>query len=120
MVKSAGKKVLRSRTQIVFGGVFGGLADYIGIEATLLRLVPFILTVIAYIFLGPEGLLAFLILAIIFYALFGIFDQSKLFLDWPLLIFRLSYIGIFLMAYVTTVNHEAFHEQYLIEEKPLL
>ena len=58
-------------------------------------------------------------LAIILYVIFGIIDQSKIILDWPLLVFRLSYIGIFLMTYVTTLQHEAFHEQYLIEEKPI-
>ncbi len=59
---------------------------------------------------------AFYSVALLIYVLLGSFDQAKLILDWPLIVFRLSYIGAFLMAYVTTIQHEASHEEYLIED----
>lgn len=56
-------------------------------------------------------------LSIFIYAILGSIDQSKIILDWPLIVFRMLYSGVFLMAYLTIVQHEAFRERYLLEEQ---
>lgn len=54
------KKLYRSATDKMLGGIAGGLADYFDIDSTLIR-VLFILTV----FLGGGGIIAYIILWII-------------------------------------------------------
>ena len=47
-----GKKLYRSRTNRMVGGVIGGLADYLGIDATVLRIVYALLTIFTGFFWG--------------------------------------------------------------------
>lgn len=54
------RKLYRSRIDRVFGGVCGGLADYFGIDVSLVRL-AFVLLFL----LGGHGLLAYIILWIV-------------------------------------------------------
>ena len=54
------KKLERSRTESMIAGVCGGLADYFGVDPTVMRLI-FVLMVL----LGGHGLLVYLILWII-------------------------------------------------------
>lgn len=54
------KKLYRSKTNRKFLGVCGGLAEYFGIDATVLRLI----LVLAVIFAGV-GIIAYLVAALI-------------------------------------------------------
>ena len=54
------KKLYRSKTDRKFLGVCGGLAEYFGIDATVLRLI----LVLAVIFAGV-GIIAYLVAALI-------------------------------------------------------
>ncbi|HSF82807.1 MAG TPA: PspC domain-containing protein [Anaerolineales bacterium] len=54
------KRIYRSRKERMFAGVCGGLAEYFGIDPTLVRL----FFVFAALFGGP-GLLAYLIMLIV-------------------------------------------------------
>ncbi len=56
----AGKRLYRSRTEKMLGGVCGGLADYLDIDVTIIR----VLWVLASI-LGGSGALAYLVLWIV-------------------------------------------------------
>lgn len=56
----AGKKLYRSRSEKMLGGVCGGLSEYLDFDVTLIR----VLWVVATL-LGGSGLLAYLILWII-------------------------------------------------------
>lgn len=56
----AGKRLYRSRTENMLGGVCGGLADYLGFDVTLIR----VLWVLATL-LGGGGALAYLVLWIV-------------------------------------------------------
>jgi phage shock protein PspC (stress-responsive transcriptional regulator) len=60
VVEMAGKKLYRSRTEKMLGGVCGGLAEYLDFDVTLIR----VLWVLATL-LGGSGGLAYLILWII-------------------------------------------------------
>ena len=51
------KKLYRSRTDRVFGGVAGGLGDYLAVDPTLIRLL-FIIFALA----GGPGFLAYIIM----------------------------------------------------------
>lgn len=55
-----GKKLYKSRTDQKISGVCGGIAEYFGIDATLVRLIWAIITVFSA-FLG--GILAYIICA---------------------------------------------------------
>jgi len=59
-------------------------------------------------------------LIIVIYTVLGSIDQSKIVIDWPLVLFRLLYSAAFLMAYITVTEHEASEEEYLIEEKKII
>jgi len=54
------RKLYRSRSERMIAGVCGGLGDYFGIDPTLVRL----LFVVATLFGGPMGPLAYLIFMI--------------------------------------------------------
>ncbi len=54
------KKLYRSETDKVIFGVCGGIAEYAGIDSTLVRL-----GLIAFSLLGGSGILAYLIAAVI-------------------------------------------------------
>ncbi len=54
------KKLYRSKTDRKIWGVCGGIAEYFGIDPTIVRLVA-----VASIFLSGIGILAYLIMAII-------------------------------------------------------
>lgn len=54
------KRLYRSRTESMIAGVCGGLAQYFGIDPTIMRLIFLLL-----FFLGGNGLLIYLILWIV-------------------------------------------------------
>ncbi|MFN7036833.1 MAG: PspC domain-containing protein [Bellilinea sp.] len=54
------KRLYRSRQERMLGGVCGGLADYLGLDPTVVRLVFLLL-----FFLGGQGLLIYLIMWLI-------------------------------------------------------
>lgn len=54
------KRLYRSRQERMLGGVCGGLADYLGLDPTVLRLIFLLL-----FFLGGQGLLIYLIMWLI-------------------------------------------------------
>jgi phage shock protein C len=56
------KKLYRSRTDRMIGGVCGGLGKYLGLDATLLRLVAVLLLVLTGI---VPGVIAYLIIMVI-------------------------------------------------------
>lgn len=51
------KRLQRSRTEKMIGGVCGGLAEYFGIDPTIVRILWVVITLI-----GGAGILAYLIL----------------------------------------------------------
>ncbi|MFZ6021558.1 MAG: PspC domain-containing protein, partial [Chloroflexota bacterium] len=51
------KRLFRSRQERMLGGVCGGLAEYLGLDPTVVRLVFLLL-----FFLGGQGLLVYLIM----------------------------------------------------------
>jgi phage shock protein C len=53
----ADKKLYRSRTDSMLGGVCGGLAEYFGVDTTLVRLAAVVLTLA-----GGSGILAYIIM----------------------------------------------------------
>ncbi len=55
------RKLYRSRTERMLGGVCGGIGEYFGIDPTLVRL----LFVVAGLFGGPVGFIAYLIFLIV-------------------------------------------------------
>ena len=55
-----GKKLYRSTSDKMLGGVAGGLADYFGIDSTLVRVL-----FIVIVFLGGGGIIAYIILWIV-------------------------------------------------------
>lgn len=55
-----GKKLYRSTTDKMLGGVAGGLAEYFGIDSTLVRVL-----FIVIVFLGGGGIIAYIILWIV-------------------------------------------------------
>ncbi len=54
------KKLYRSRTNRVFGGVAGGLGDYLAIDSTLIRLF-----FIAFALAGGPGFLVYIIMLVV-------------------------------------------------------
>lgn len=54
--------------------------------------------------------------SLLVYVVLGSIDQSKIILDWPLIVFRVLYSGAFLMAYLTIVQHETSQDTFLISE----
>ncbi|MBI4304139.1 MAG: PspC domain-containing protein [Chloroflexi bacterium] len=54
------RRLYRSRTNRILWGVCGGLADYFGIDPTIVRLIAVLL-----VFAGGIGIIAYLVLAII-------------------------------------------------------
>ncbi|WP_322794267.1 PspC domain-containing protein [Bellilinea sp.] len=54
------KRLFRSRQERMLGGVCGGLAEYLGLDPTVVRLVFLLL-----FFLGGQGLLVYLIMWLI-------------------------------------------------------
>jgi len=59
-IPPASKKLYRSRTSVVLGGVCGGLADYLNMDVTLVRIIYLIL-----ILFGGTGVLLYIILWIV-------------------------------------------------------
>ncbi len=55
------RKLYRSRTERMIGGVCGGIGEYFGIDPTLVRL----LFVVATLFGGPAGPVAYLIFLVV-------------------------------------------------------
>jgi phage shock protein C len=55
------RKLYRSRSERMIGGVCGGIGEYFGIDPTLVRL----LFVVATLFGGPAGPVAYLIFLIV-------------------------------------------------------
>ncbi len=55
-----GKRLYRSRTERKLFGVCGGIADYFGIDPTIVRL-----AVAAFTFFGGSGIIAYIIGALI-------------------------------------------------------
>src|SRR3989344_2852219 len=49
-------------------------------------------------------------ISLLVYVMLGGIDQSKIILDWPLIVFRVFYGGAFLMAYLTIIQHETSHD----------
>jgi phage shock protein C len=56
------RKLYRSRKNKMLAGVCGGLGDYFGIDATLVRILWVLLTVVS---IGIGGILVYLILALV-------------------------------------------------------
>ena len=56
----AGKRLYRSRDNRIIAGVCGGLADYLNVDATLVRVVTVLVTLF-----GGSGILAYIILWIV-------------------------------------------------------
>ena len=54
------KKLYRSRTDYMIGGVCGGLAEYLGIDSTVVRLIMALAT-----FVGGMSLLVYLLMWLI-------------------------------------------------------
>ena len=54
------RKLYRSRTNRMLGGVCGGLGEYLGLDPTVVRLLWVLFT-----FVGASGLLAYLIFLLI-------------------------------------------------------
>ncbi|MFA5622723.1 MAG: PspC domain-containing protein [Candidatus Dojkabacteria bacterium] len=54
------KKLYRSETDIMIGGVCGGLGEYLGIDSTIVRLI-FVLILLS----GGSGILAYIVLWIV-------------------------------------------------------
>jgi len=59
------KKLSRSSNKKVFGGVIAGIGDYLNIEVVVLRAIPFLLTLLTYLFFGLNWAAIF-VLAIVF------------------------------------------------------
>ena len=59
---SEGKKLMRSNTNKVFAGVLGGIAEYLGMDPSVVRIVYTILTVCTAAF---PGVLIYLIMLLI-------------------------------------------------------
>ena len=56
--------------------------------------------------------------ALLVYVGLGGIDNSKIFLEWELVILRICYIAAFLFAYRVIVEHELAQEHFLIEDVP--
>ncbi len=56
-------------------------------------------------------------LPLLIYVFLGAIDQSKIILDWPLVVFRVFYTSSFLFAYLVIMEEELQGEQYLVESK---
>jgi len=54
------KKLYKSRTDVKLDGVCGGIAKYIGLDPTIVRLIWIIFT-----FLGGSGIIAYIICAVL-------------------------------------------------------
>lgn len=63
----AKKRLTKSRSNAVFGGVFAGMADYLETESLFLRASPFILTILIYLFFGSEAMFGIILAIIILY-----------------------------------------------------
>jgi phage shock protein C len=59
---AAQKKLIRSRSDKMIAGVFGGLGNYLNIDPTILRLIYVFITIFSGVF---PGLIAYIIAAII-------------------------------------------------------
>lgn len=58
--------------------------------------------------------------AIVIYIVLGSVDESKIIIDWPLVVFRMLNAGAFLAVYLTMTQEEASKAAYLTtEERPL-
>ena len=53
--------------------------------------------------------------AIVIYLIIGSVDESKIITDWPIVVFRLLYAGIFLFVYLTISQHDASGD-YLVDD----
>jgi uncharacterized membrane protein YhaH (DUF805 family) len=56
--------------------------------------------------------------AIVVYLALGSIDESKVLVDWPLVVFRMLYAGAFLAVYLTMAQEEASRTSYLATEAP--
>lgn len=57
---------------------------------------------------------AFHSLALILYLALGTIDQAKIFIGWPLVVFRMFYSASFLFVYVVIAHYEVDKESYLL------
>lgn len=53
--------------------------------------------------------------AVVLYLVLGSIDESKIITDWPLVVFRLFYTGAFLFVYLTIIQSDISHENYLVQ-----
>lgn len=49
------------------------------------------------------------------YLILGALDQSKIFIDWPTIVYRLLYSTAFLMTYIMIIQQDALREEYFVE-----
>lgn len=64
----AKKRLTKSRSKAVFGGVLAGMADYLETESLFLRITPFIVTILIYLLFGSEAMLGVIMAIVILYA----------------------------------------------------
>lgn len=57
-------------------------------------------------------------LSLIVYIVLGSIDQLNAITGWPVVVFRILYIGVFLVAYIVTIEDERRREQYLVVAEP--
>lgn len=60
---------------------------------------------------------AFHSLALILYLTIGTIDQSKVFIGWPLVVFRMFYSASFLFVYIVVSRYEINNESYLLTKE---
>jgi phage shock protein C len=65
------KRIYRSKKDYVLAGVCGGIAEYFGIDPTMVRLV-----FVALMFVGGHGLLIYIVMAIIIPKEPGVMDNN--------------------------------------------
>jgi phage shock protein PspC (stress-responsive transcriptional regulator) len=63
----AKKRLSRAKSNKVIAGVFSGLANYLETEVTFLRISPFIITVLVYLFFGSEAMFGVILAILILY-----------------------------------------------------
>lgn len=59
---SPGKRLLRSRSDRMIAGVCGGVADYLGIDSTLVRILVAVLTVLGFGLMIPAYVVGWILI----------------------------------------------------------
>jgi hypothetical protein len=54
---------------------------------------------------------------LLIYLFFGAIDQSKIFIDWPTIVFRVLYSIAFLITYIMITQQDALREEYFVEDE---